>query len=274
MTQFKIKEIPADQLIVDPRVQRESNPARVRKMADEWNDAMVGVLVVSHRQGTRAVDFLRGGVAAESEQFVVLDGQTRLEAFRLVCNDDSVTAAPLLAQVYEGLTLQEEAEIFLKHNDRRAVAPLDRFRLAVTAKEEWALDIHDIAARHGWFAKGMDKGPNARRFAAVGSLEKLYNLDGGVSLQRTLDVIDAAWENPNGAICTETINGLGLLFHRYGESVDDRSLVHKLAKLGFNRYLSGVSDRRRAMPGTSISKAAADWVLDLYNANRRTKRLG
>lgn len=268
MGEFTIKEIPADQLTVDPRVQREPNPARVRRMADTWDDSMVGVLTVSHRT--------TAGFSGPKppESFVVLDGQTRLEAFRLVCNDDRETSAPLLAQVYEGLTLQEEAEIFLHHNDRRAVAPLDRFRLAVTAKEEWALDIADMTARKGWFAKGMSTGPNARRFAAIGSLEKLYLLDGGVALKQVLDVIDAAWQNPNGAVCTETINGLGLLFYRYGDAVDTRSLVNKLAKLGFNRYLSGVADRRRAMPGTSVSKAAADWVLDLYNSSRRTHRLG
>lgn len=271
MAQFTIKEIPADRLSVDPRVQREANPARVRRMADNWDDNMVGVLVVSQRDRN---PLPLPADATEGPEFVVLDGQTRLEAFRLVCNDDSVTTAPLLAQVYEGLVLEEEAQIFLQHNDRRAVTPLDRFRIAVTAKEEWALDIFGMAARKGWFAKGMGSGPNTRRFAAVGSLEKLYLLDEGVSLQRVFDVIDAAWGNPSGAVCPETVSGLGSLFYRYGDQIDTRSLVLKLGKVGFNRFMSGVADRRRVNPGTSVSKAASDWVLDLYNSGRRTRRLG
>jgi hypothetical protein len=268
MAQFKIKEIPASDLTVDPRVQREANPARVRRMADNWDDNMVGVLVVSHRTTAG----FSGPKPPESN--VVLDGQTRLEAFRLVCNDDRVTSAPLLAQVYEGLTLSEEAQIFLQHNDRRAVTPLDRFRIAVTAREEWALDIHDMTTRKGWFAQGMGNGPNARRFAAVGTLEKLYLADEGQSLRRVLDVIDAAWQNPAGALCPETVGGLGTLFQRYGDRIDSRALVLKLGKIGFNRFMSGVADRRRVNPGTSVSKAAADWTLDLYNSGRRTKRLG
>lgn len=270
MAEFKIKEIPANRLTVDPRVQREANPTRVRRMADNWDDNMVGVLVVSHRQNLDLAPLH----APMPEQFVVLDGQTRLEAFRLVCASNLVTSAPLLSQVYEGLTLTEEAQIFLQHNDRRAVTPLDRFRIAVTAREEWALDINDMAARKGWFAKGMSTGPNAHRFAAVGALEKLYLLDGGVSLQRVFDVIDAAWQNPAGSLCPETVGGLGMLFHRYGDKIDTRSLVLKLAKTGFNRFMSGVADRRRVNPGTSVGKAASDWVLDLYNTGRRTQRLG
>lgn len=271
MAKFTINEIPADQLTVDSRVQREANPPRVRRMADNWDDNMVGVLVVSRR--TTHLPITDGSTAIEDE-FVVLDGQTRLEAFRLVCSDDRATAAPLLSQVYEGLTLSEEAQIFLQHNDRRAVTPLDRFRIAVTAREVWALDIHDMAARNGWYAKGMHTGASGHRFAAIGSAEKVYLLDGGASLQRVFDVVDAAWQNPQGAICPETITGLGALFYRYGGEIDSRALVHKLAKVGFNRFMSGVSDRRRVSPGTSIQKAASDWVVDLYNAGRRTHRVG
>jgi hypothetical protein len=269
MAEFTIEEIPAADLTVDSRVQREPNPARVRRMADTWDDNMVGVLVVSHRTGTNLAP-LHNNLP---DQFIVLDGQTRLEAFRLVCNDDRVTSAPLLAQVYRGLTLREEAEIFLKHNDRRAVTPLDRFRIAITAREEWALDISDMAARKGWFAKGMDTGPNGRRYSAIGSLEKLYALDEGASLRRVFDMVDAAWQNPAGAICPEVINGIGLLYYRYGDKVDSRSLVIKLGKVGFNRFMSAVADRRRVNPGTSVSKAASDWIIDLYNSGRRTKRL-
>lgn len=265
----QIREVAADRLTVDPRVQRNPDPARVRRMADTWDDLMVGVLVVSHRSGFVILD--GQPVGQQQESFVVLDGQTRLEAFRLVCSDDRSTSGLLTAQVYEGLSLQEEASIFLRHNDRRAVTPLDRYRIAVTAKEEWALDIRDISERHGWYIIGAEVLHGGRRFGAVGSAEKIYRLDDGISLGRVFDVIDAAWQNPSGAVCLETLHGLGTLFYRHGDRIDSRSLVRRLAKTGFNKFLSGVADRRRAVPGTSLAKASADWTLDLYNAGRRSK---
>lgn len=266
------RAVPADQLTIDPRVQRASDPRRVKKLADNWDDLMVGVLTVSHRVkypavGTDSLD--------RTEEFVVLDGQTRLEAFRLVCNDDAVTSASLSCQVYEGLTLQEEADIFLKHNDRRAVTPRDRFRLAVTAGEEWALDIRDISARTGWYVQGTEKiDPKGHSFSAVGAAEKVYLLDEGRSLKKTFAMIDAAWQNPSGAVCSETLFGLGMLYARFEDEVDGRSLVQRLAKMGVNKFIAGVSDRRRANPGMSIRSAAGDYMVDLYNVGRRTRRIG
>jgi hypothetical protein len=268
----EVREVPANLLTIDPRVQRASDPRRVKKLADNWDDLMVGVLTVSHRQAL--VMPIPGNVDVD-EEFVVLDGQTRLEAFRLVCNDDSLTAAPMVCQVFESLTLKEEAQIFLQHNDRRAVTPRDRYRLAVTAGEEWALDIRDIAGRTGWYVQGSEKiSPKARLFSAVGAAEKIYRMDEGRSLRKTFDVIDAAWQSPKGAVCSETIFGLGLLYARYEEEINGRSLVQKLAKLGVNKFISGVADRRRANPGMSIQRAASDWTVDLYNVGRRTRRIG
>lgn len=269
----EVREVPANLLTIDPRVQRASDPRRVKKLADNWDDLMVGVLTVSHRRGFVIMD--GQPVGQEREEFVVLDGQTRLEAFRLVCNDDSLTAAPMMCQVFESLTLKEEAQIFLQHNDRRAVTPRDRYRLAVTAGEEWALDIRDIAGRTGWYVQGSEKiSPKARLFSAVSAAEKIYRMDEGRSLRKTFDVIDAAWQSPKGSVCSETIFGLGLLYARYEEEINGRSLVQKLAKLGVNKFISGVADRRRARPGMSIQRAASDWTVDLYNVGRRTRRIG
>lgn len=268
-TKSDVREVPAYLLTIDPRVQRDSDPRRVKKLADEWNDLMVGVLTVSHRNAGMYTG------PKPPEEYVVLDGQTRLEAFRLVCSDDSVTTAPLTCEVYEGLTLKEEAEIFLKHNDRRAVTPRDRFRLAVTAGEEWALDIRDIAARTGWYVQSSEKpGPGMRIFTAVSAAEKIYQMDEGRSLRKTFDMIDAAWQNPKGAVVSETLYGLGMLYARYEDQVDSRSLVNKLAKLGVNKFISGVADRRRANPGMSVRSAASDYMVDLYNVGRRTRRIG
>jgi hypothetical protein len=262
-----ITKVRAEDLEIDSRVQRAADPRRIKHLADDWNDLMVGVLTVSHRDAIR--------VANHEAEYAVLDGQTRLEAFRLVCSDDGNTSAELQCEVYYGLTLKEEAEIFLKHNDRRAVTPRDRFRLAVTAGEEWALDIRDIAARTGWYVLSSEKAPGSRRhFSAVGAAEKVYALDEGRSLRKTFDMIDSAWPGEKSGVCSETLFGLGLLFYRFEEELDSRSLVNRLAKMGVNKFIAGVTDRRRTNPGVSIRSAASDYVIDIYNVGRRSRRIG
>lgn len=252
MSTSQITQVKVDDLTVDPKVQRQLDTRRVRKLADGWDRHMVGILTVSRR--------LNGDL-------VVLDGQTRWEAARLA------NVKELRAEVFEGLSEAKEAEIFLKHNDRKAVTPRDRFRLAVVACEEKALRIRDIAAAHGWYLQGMPNPGKARPFASITAAEKIYEADGGKALRRTFAVIDNAWGNQPGAVCSETLYGIGELFAAHPTGIDAAGLATKLGKMGLNAYLAACADRRRTHPGQSIRSASAGWTKELYNRGRRTHRL-
>jgi hypothetical protein len=262
MSKFEIREVPANLLTVDPRVQRVLDPRRVSKIAANWDSLMVGVITVSHRKPL-----------VGTEELVVLDGQTRVESFRRVCVQD--TKAPLLAQVYEGLNLKEEAAMFLQHNDRKSVTPRDNFRLSRVAGEEWAEEIYEIGARHHWFVQG-DAVPEGttpiRRYQAISAAAKIYNLDEGDALRRAFETIADAWPGQVGTVGTESLNGLGLLYARH-DDVDHRGLTQKLSKIGFNKFYSGVHDHQRGNMGISVPQAAYRHTLDIYNHGRRTRRL-
>lgn len=254
-----ITKLKVDELSVDPRVQRKLDPVRVRKLADEWDSRMIGVLTVSRRDDGTSV---------------VLDGQTRLRALEAVVAETEIEAT-VTCEVFEGLTFAEEATMFLKHNDRKAVQPRDLFRLAVAAEEEWALNIRDLAAEHGWYVQGTapESTKGFRVFTAIGAVEKVYDLDDGRALKRAFDVIDRAWGRSGGVVSSETVYGIGLLYANNPTGIDTPGLVGKLSKLGLNRYVSAVHDRKRTTPGMSIRKAAQEYTVDLYNRGRRTHRV-
>jgi hypothetical protein len=258
-----IRPVPANLLTVDSRVQRVLDPRRVRLVASTWDDLMVGVLTVSHRLASDPAP----------DQLVVLDGQTRLAAFRAVCGED--TTAPLNCEVHEGLKLPEEALIFLQHNNRKAVMPVDRFRIALIAEEKWAVNIQGITARHGWYAQGSDipesLSGRARRFSAVAAAERIYKMDDGMALTRVFETITSAWPNTSGTVVTETLNGLGLMYVRHPE-LDGHGLTVKLSKLGYGKFISSVGDYRRGNTGMSIAQAAYKFTLDLYNRGRQHGR--
>lgn len=268
MTSHKIAGVPADKLVIDPKVQRISDPGRIKKLANEWDDHHVGVLTVSHRVYTDLADGASSLARDEAEEFVVLDGQTRLHAYRLVMGE--ATVAPLICQVYEGLTQKEEAAIFLAHNDRKAVHVRDRFRLAVTAGEEWALNIRDMAAHFGWAAQGLNGGSDGlRRYSAISAVEKIYKADDGIALRRAFEVIDNAWPGQRDGVSTETVMGLGLLFVRHPDltSKNVGGLVTKLRRVHPATLIGDVvSDRRRH--GTSLSTAAYLHMVGIYNKGR------
>lgn len=262
-----ITRLKVDELSVDPRVQRRPDPVRVRKLADTWDPRMVGVLTVSHR--------IFPGEDGGTEAYVVLDGQTRMLALEMVAAETEFEEATVTCEVFEGLTFAEEAAMFLRHNDRKAVTPRDLFRLAVASEEEWALNIRDIAAEHGWYVQGTTpaSATGFRIFTAIGAVEKVYNLDDGRALRRTFDVIDRAWGRTGGVVSSETVYGIGLLFASHPTGIDGSGLVHKLSKIGINRFVSAIHDRKRATPGMSVRKAAQEYTVDLYNRGRRTHRV-
>jgi hypothetical protein len=259
-----IREIPANRLTVDPEVQRQVDPGRVRKIAAAWDSLQVGVLTVSKRQ---ALFMGAPGDVDASEEFVVLDGQTRLGAFREVCGED--TNQTLTCQVYTGLTRQEEAAMFLAHNDRKAVLTRDRFRLSMVAGETWALDIHDIAARHGWYVAGGEKLPGKSRvFTAIGAAERVYRLDDGATLKKTFAVIATAWNGSPSAVSSETLYGVGLLLARHSlEAKQLHGLTTKLSKTPLGVYVGDVAADRRRNGGT-IAKAAYEYTVAIYNRGR------
>jgi hypothetical protein len=266
MTEKKITEIPADHLSIDPRVQRLLDPARVRKIADRWNDDMVGILTVSHRQ---ALSMAAPGDVGVDEEFVVLDGQTRYEAFKLVCGE--ATVAPLLCQVYEGLTLPEEAAIFLEHNDRKAVHVRDRFRLAVTAGEEWAVNIAYITDHFGWVAQGYGTADaKHRRYNCIGTVERIYRADDGVALRRTLEVISNAWNGATDAVSTETVSGIGGLFAKHPtlEPKQVQGLVVKLRHMTPGAFIGEVATAKRHY-GSTLTAAAYTHTKGIYNRGRK-----
>jgi len=253
-----LMELPASSLKIDPRVQRVIDPRRVTKIANKWDDLMVGVITVSHR-----VDPL----GLKSEEFVILDGQTRWNALKQVCGQDTTTCT-MLAEVFTGLTLKEEAKIFLDHNDRKGVTPLDTYRLALVAEEKWAVDIQEISGRYRWAVSGTGDGTK-RTFQAIGAAKKIYLADeSGRTLDRVFAVIDAAWPTERSGVCGETLHGIGGLYANNG-GLDTAGFVIKLGKIGFNKYYSSVRDTYRAHPTMGLAQAAYVRTVEIYNSGRK-----
>lgn len=258
----ELREIGADQLSVDPRVQRQVDPRRVAKLANEWSDLYVGTITVSHR--TSALPLPDGSAALD--EYVILDGQTRWEALKQVCGKDTTTCS-LMAEVFTGLTLSEEASMFLRLNFRKGVTPLDTFRIALVAGEEWAEKIHEIAGRYRWAVAGTGDGKK-RPFQAIGAAKKIFLADEtGRVLDKVFSVIDAAWPKERDGVCSETLNGIGGLYINHRDL--DPDWVIKLAKLGFNAYYSSVHDTYRAHPSMNLAQAAYVRTVEIYNMNRK-----
>jgi hypothetical protein len=262
---FTVETLPANLLEVDPSVQRKLNDSRVAKIAADFHEAALGVLIVSARTHLPAL-------SDETEtRYVVLDGQTRLAALRKFTGTEA-TAFPVVCQIFTGLTRAEEAEIFLTHNDRAAVRKIDLFRLALVAGQPWAVELDEVVRRHGYEAR--DAITPERRFTAISTAQRIIRLPEGLdALDRAFDLIARSWGYRVNAASAEAVDGLGLLFHRHGKDVDVPGFARKLAATDTPQTFKANVMAYRATMGVSRTEAAYRYVIRVYNAGRRSRGL-
>lgn len=207
----RYKRVPLKDLVVDERYQRPLDEKRVQKMADKFDDRLLGVLEISQRNAKAAV----------------FDGQHRLAALKELARPD----APCL--IHQGLSPQEEADLFIAHqSQRKSVKPLDRFKARVFAEDPVALDVLGIVEASGY-------GIGSKKIQAVGALERTYLRYGGHGLARALTMIAVVWGRDDKATDGAMIAGVARFVDRY----EDRVHTEQLDRL---REVAPVDVLRRA----------------------------
>jgi len=166
-------------LKVDYVYQREPNRKRVAYIADNWDPAMAREILVSKRKDGSCY---------------IIDGQHTAAAAIAKYGAQH----QLRCRVLEGLTLQEEAELFYRQNESVVrVGAAELYRARLTAEEPTALAINLIVTKHGlrvtnYGASGV--------ITAIAALESVHTRQG--TLDATLGLLKAAWGdrgNRNGA---------------------------------------------------------------------------
>jgi hypothetical protein len=255
----KFGAVLVSDLHIDPAAQRKLSMPWVKAHIDEFDVDQLGYIVVNRRADGR---------------LYVVDGQHRTELMRAVGWGDQ----RIHAELFDGLTQQEEAELFNARNDRRAVRKFDHFRISVTAGDARATDIMNIVSSVGLVITDQqtDGGVNA-----VDKLEKIYDgggitsaREGRSALARTLTTIKQAWgtsaANFNGAL----LHGIGLVQLRYNGAIDQKALATKLAPVkGGAPGLLGSARALRELSGRPVHHCVASIVVDIYNKGRRVGKL-
>jgi len=255
----KFGAVLVSDLNIDPSAQRKLSMPWVKAHIDQFDVDQLGYIVVNRR--------------ADAKWYVV-DGQHRTELMRAVGWGDQ----RIHAELFEGLTQQEEAELFNARNDRRAVRKYDHFRISVTAGDPRATDITNIVAALGLAITDQQTDGGV---TAVDKLEKIYDgggitspREGRAALTRTLTAIKSAWGTSPAGFNGALLHGLGLVQLRYNGEIDQKALATKLAPVkGGAPGLLGNARALREMCGRPVHHCVASIVVDIYNKGRRNGKL-
>lgn len=250
MSDKKIVKRHVGELWIDPTVQRALKKKRVERIVEEFDPDSLGVLITSYRSPRR---------------IHIIDGQHRYAACSAKGYNGEIDTLE-----YSGLTLQQEAAMFRKHNASEKPSRIDLFLVRCVEGDPAALSISKYLAENGW---EVATSGNEGKLSAIASLERVYDLDHNAA-RAALSVLTAAYGHRAPAVQGSLIEGVGRVLARYGQDVDLADLTKRLASVpGGPDGLVGNARGQQLSRSGNLSMQVARVVVNLYNLRRRTTAL-
>lgn len=256
----RLVELHAKEFSIDLKVQRELNEKRADEMADNFQPHALGLVTASKRTDGHTY---------------LLDGSHRISAARKA-NYDGLIACRL----FENLTLEEEAALFLTLNKSRAVQAIDRFKVRVTQNEPAAVSINNVLKTYGLHVDWANN-DSLGVISAIGTLEKVYAGAGVREPGKYPDLVDYVMRTLNRAYGEKAdrstysrviLEGLGVFIATFGSRIDYDRLDFVLQGTTPRQIAAQTRAMRDAkLRGTSLGANAAGVIHRLYNNRWKSK---
>ncbi|MEU0497938.1 DUF6551 family protein [Mycobacterium sp. NPDC006124] len=246
--------IPVTELFVDHTYQRPLDPQRVRTMSASFDPKLLGVIEVSDRGPERR------------PRYAVIEGQHR---WATVAAMDS--AASIAARVHSGLSIAEEAQLFLGIDvHRRRLSTWNRWKARRAQGDPDVAAIEATVARVGL---RVDDAPKDGHIRCTAMLEKIVGSRGGHPLLRdSLRLLHDTWGPQQNAFDAPMVGGMAVMLDAFGTDAqfDCDTLVDALIDLTPERV--GALARAKKANGKhgtgALPKFVALTLHERYNLHR------
>ena len=240
-TSQTIRLLPIGELQVGG-YQRPTNTAQVEKIAAHFDEAKLGLPIVSTRGGKHHL----------------LDGAHRVAALR------KIGYSHALCIVLTGLSYQDEADYFRTQNQNsRPLTKYNLFKAGLESGDELCVQINRITRANG-FTVGMSL-RNFNNISAIHALMTICAVYGYEVLDSTLALIRATWDGINNATRREFLVGIAEFVHRYGTvKFAERMRFKNLATI-WQDYLAESSQSHRTSSDPAMRKAFCRVLVRHYN---------
>lgn len=267
----EIEKIRVGDLHIDSRVQREKIvEGKLNRFRQKYNPRALGTFEVSRRSNGKLC--LLDGM---HRRLVILEKEPQGNDFLVTC------------RVHVGLSLQEEAELFVDLNNQQAASALDLHKVRVVQKDPVALALNQAVETYGWKI-----GAGTGAISAIKVLETLYYageeaFEGGgygpQLVEDTVGVVTNAWGLDNKAVSQQVLKSVGefildtecwIAEDGKPEHYFDYAHLADVMRREFEHGPSGWLTSQRAFAkgsGKPLRKVMRESLVDTYN-RKQTKK--
>lgn len=244
--------VPVGDIGIDMTYQRLPALGKIKAISANFNKNAVGVLIVSLR---------------ENGQFIVIDGQHRLEAMKKRGIDRAE------CRIIQGLTREREAEIYISCNTvRKKPDALDVFRARLVTQDPIAVAINAAVEKCGLHiqfnlhhSKGGRKLQNA--IWAVTALEDIYKRGKELLLEDILTLAIRSWPNEGKVLEAKVLLGITQFYTKYRGKFSPKEFIAKMNTTDIHSILRRA--QYHAENGGHMSTAFAKALQEAYDKGRR-----
>lgn len=252
---FTEVDVPVNELEIDEGIQRDRlDLAKIKRIKNQFNPAALGVVTVSRR--TTPNGTLRS--------MIVLDGWHRLRAVQELTDHQGT----IRCHVFENLTPEQEAQMFLDLNAGNQPNILTKFKVRLVAKDPVAVGIDQLTKAYGLVIQpGIAEGT----IQCVGAMERVWKKSEAEEqdpniLQLALLALTRAYGKDRFGLQAVMIEGVAAFLSEYGDRIELDRLVHRLkAYEGGAMTLHSSASQYAANRNGRVTMAVADLVTDNYN---------
>ncbi len=248
------ERVPIKVMFADPSYSRPIDRSFVTKLARGWDRSKAGVVYLSLRADGR---------------YAIIDGCHRVEACKLAEGGDAV----LPARVFIDLSLGQEAALWDACNRyRRRPRQTDVFRARLVAGDEAATRIAQAVKQAG-LKLDLDSRQHGASIVAVTALEQAHQRLGDHGLVIVLGILREAFEDDERGYQAPAIDGLSMVWSRYGSTINRGRLIEALRRVGATRLLTLAHEYRAVHLGMPVAGAWARVAVLQYNRGLRSNVL-
>jgi hypothetical protein len=170
--------------------------------------------------------------------------------------------------IYEGLSVEEEAELFWKLQDsRRNVSSVEKFLAKITQGDPKAMMIMEAMAEANVRLVSSNGQSPPRSTRAIKAVEDVYDWVGYDGLLEVFGLINVAWGDDQQAYYADVIQGVGAFVRKFKGGYDRKVFANKLSGVTVvsirqmaNLFKTGKSNSE----GKALGKALSE----VYNKGR------